>query len=486
MVKANALKTDGATTSKAYALYNAGNLTIGENSEISAGDATNNVNLSAKTSADTLDVMLANNSVTTLQGTAGIGGVGTVNVTLGENAELNFEGATAISNTKAANLTVGAGSVVTFGATAFEASSKTNLTLNGEADKNTKLVFNGTAGTVETLSGSNAEIFLAGADAAAVKARFEVKAPFAGRTLQIKEADIDNSHIVLAAKSTSELSPSDPNFTGKIIDSDRIIIDADAVSATELKKNTIHVMVDQYITEKSDKVAILAVTEKNSKLIFNNLESDDTEVNATVYSGFTNGEIAIKRESDGTNTYYTSNLMTTNISVNTDFVAPTTAALSTGVSLFSANLNSLSKRMGELRNNPYSHGVWTRVFGGEQTTNFGAKQSTVYSTIQAGYDYKLDLGDAANYIGVAVSYTKGMGGQVNPTLSVSQAPLNIPVAGLSSSNTDGVEVAVYNSYVAESGLYSDSILKFGCFMSDLTMPLINDLYSTSNFCSSSK
>lgn len=174
------------------------------------------------------------------------------------------------------------------------------------------------------------------------------------------------------------------------------------------------------------------------------------------------------------------------MSINTDFVALTTAALSAGISLFSANLNSLSKRMGELRNNPYSHGVWTRVFGGEQTTNFGAKQSTVYSTIQAGYDYKLDLGDAANYIGVAVSYTKGMGGQVNPTLSVSQAPLNIPVAGLSSSNTDGVEVAVYNSYVAESGLYSDSILKFGCFMSDLTMPLINDLYSTSNFCSSSK
>lgn len=75
VVKANALKTDGATTSKAYALYNARNLTIGENSEISAGDATNNVNLSAKTSTDTLDVMLANNSVTTLQGTAGIGGM---------------------------------------------------------------------------------------------------------------------------------------------------------------------------------------------------------------------------------------------------------------------------------------------------------------------------------------------------------------------------------------------------------------------------
>lgn len=411
--------------SKAYALYNEGNLTLGASSKIVVGaDTTSaNANLYAKASGDILNANFA------------------------------------------------AGSTTTFGAKAFGGDGAINLSLNGEAGKTAKLVFGADAGKLATLNGSNAEIFLAGADAAAVNARFNSKAGFTRRTLTVDDMQLKDSHIVLAAKSG-------------MIDTNPALIVSDTIAAGTTSQtqinNTLHVMVDQYVTEASDKVAILAVTKKDSKLIFNNLESDGAEVNVTVYSGFTNGEIAIKRESDGTNTYYTSNLMSTNISVNTDFVAPATAALSTGVSLFSANLNSLSKRMGELRFNPYSHGVWARVFGGEQTTNFGAKQSTVYSTVQAGYDYKLDLGDAANYIGMAVSYTKGMGGQVNPTVSIAPVPVSDIVAGLSSSNTDGIEVAVYNSYVAESGLYSDSILKFGYFMNDITLPLVDDPKSFSN------
>ena len=38
-----------------------------------------------------------------------------------------------------------------------------------------------------------------------------------------------------------------------------------------------------------------------------------------------------------------------------------------GFSLFLANLNSLNKRMGELRENPNSHGIWARAFTGLQT-----------------------------------------------------------------------------------------------------------------------
>ena len=260
--------------------------------------------------------------------------------------------------------------------------------------------------------------------------------------------------------------------------SDKIVITAEGSNAS---KNTISlVMQDGDRITDEDRYVVLAEVSGSNK---DNVTFNGGTGGVTVAEGFATVSLGLTRETVASKDYVYTNLSSSNVqdvSINTDFVAPTTAALSAGISLFSANLNSLSKRMGELRNNPYSHGVWTRVFGGEQTTNFGAKQSTVYSTIQAGYDYKLDLGDAANYIGVAVSYTKGMGGQVNPTLSVSQAPLNIPVAGLTSSNTDGVEVAVYNSYVANSGLYSDSIVKFGYYMTDLTMPLINDPYSTSN------
>ena len=78
------------------------------------------------------------------------------------------------------------------------------------------------------------------------------------------------------------------------------------------------------------------------------------------------------------------------------------------------------------------------------------------------------------------SYIKGAGGQVNPVRKMAPAPLNRPIAGLTSSNTNGVEVALYNSYIANSGLYSDSIVKFGYYMTDLAMFGQTDTYSTSN------
>ena len=164
------------------------------------------------------------------------------------------------------------------------------------------------------------------------------------------------------------------------------------------------------ITDEDRYVVLAEVSGSNKE----NVTFNGGAGGVAVDSGFATVSFDLKRitnEKNKTDYVYT-NLASLNIqgvSINTDFVAPTTAALSAGVSVFSANLNSLSKRMGELRNDPYANGVWARVFAGEQTTNFGAKQSTVYSTFQAGYDYKLALQDASNYIGLALSYIKGAG-----------------------------------------------------------------------------
>lgn len=416
------------THSKAYALYNEGNLTLNSGSKIIVGADTTgaDANLYVKTTSDILNASFDAGSTTTFNGKA-FGGTGEIILTLGNKAKVVF---------------------------------------NNDTIQDT--------GNQLAITSDGADILISGSD---VEKRFATKA-FKGRKMEAYTADFKGTNIILAA-STKAQSTDERLY---VSDSFSLV-----GSSTGVEDSNLHVVVDEYGTN-ADKYAVLAAIDRgqngDATITFNGLKSDNSEVETTTYSGFATAKVAIKRFDvvTGSNTisYYASNLMSTDISVNTDFVAPATAALSAGVSLFSANLNSLSKRMGELRNDPYSQGAWARVFGGEQTTNFGAKQSTVYSTVQAGYDYKLALGDAANYIGAAISYTKGMGGQVNPAIKTAPTPLDLPVAGLTSSDTDGVEVALYNSYVANSGLYSDSIVKFGYYMTDLTMPLINDPYSTSN------
>lgn len=87
------------------------------------------------------------------------------------------------------------------------------------------------------------------------------------------------------------------------------------------------------------------------------------------------------------------------------------STLSVSYDLYSANFNSLNKRMGELRDNPYTHGVWGRIFGGSMNSDFGSGSKTNYVTLQAGYDYAFGLRDAKNYSGIALAYgnskTKG-------------------------------------------------------------------------------
>lgn len=493
--------TSGAVRGvNAYGIYNAGNNTLsgnivfGDGTKASVGDDTNTQNsygvyndskLAINGSIEFKDASLVAKSGGSKAHIYNAG-----EMTFAEDAKVfagtAMDGVNVYADSgKEINLVMAAGSTTTFNGTtaAFgvnEAGTAGKINLDLQADKakqGAKLVFNGAgAGDVNILSGSNAEILLSGDGRENILARINsAKTPFDGRVLQVADMQLTDSNFVLAAKSTA--------IDAGAINSDQVVING-STTATKDKQinNTLYIVVDNYTTDSSN-VATLATVDSSvaDNVVFNGLYTD-SEVDSTIYSGFTTAEVKIKRTTDSVSgdVAYTSTLESANIQVNEDFVAPTTAALSAGVSLFSANLNSLSKRMGELRNDPYSQGVWARVFGGSQTTNFGAKQTTLYSTVQAGYDYKLALDGASNYIGVALSYTKGSGGQVDPAYKIAPAPLDIYVSGLSSSSTDGVEIALYNSYVAESGLYSDSIVKFGYYMNDLTMFGQEDTYSTNN------
>lgn len=161
------------------------------------------------------------------------------------------------------------------------------------------------------------------------------------------------------------------------------------------------------------------------------------------------------------------------------------AALGTNYDLYLANLNSLNKRMGELRENANGQGVWARVFNGMQTTKFALDTTSLYTTIQAGYDYAFGSKGANNYLGFALSYANSLG------YSDNTIDINGVGKGLRNTNSNAVEFALYNAYVQDgaskdtgwaNGFYSDSILKFSYIMSSLTfLDQIEKAYDTNNF-----
>ena len=153
----------------------------------------------------------------------------------------------------------------------------------------------------------------------------------------------------------------------------------------------------------------------------------------------------------------------------------TNTALTVNYDLFLANFNSLNKRMGELRDNPYSQGVWARVFGGAMSNEFGSGSKTEYVTLQAGYDYSLALGDARNYMGIALAY--------GSSWTKANDGIGATTSSLSNVNSSMVEVGIYNSYVMDSGWYNDTIFKFDYIMSDFTLTAGSNTSdnSTNNF-----
>ena len=165
------------------------------------------------------------------------------------------------------------------------------------------------------------------------------------------------------------------------------------------------------------------------------------------------------------------------------------SALATNYDLYLANMNSLNKRMGELRDNPHSQGVWARVFNGMQTSSFALETQAVYTTIQAGYDYAFGFEGGNNYLGVALSYANSSTksktiNELNQTTNTTQTK------GIDAVTSNAIEIAVYNSYVQDgasaqsgwsNGLFSDSIVKFSYISSDLTLLDQSNTYNTTNY-----
>ena len=155
----------------------------------------------------------------------------------------------------------------------------------------------------------------------------------------------------------------------------------------------------------------------------------------------------------------------------------TATAFTLNYDLYMANFNSLNKRMGELRENPHSQGVWLRVFNGALSNDFGLKTKTNYTTIQTGYDYAFGNEGSNNYLGFALSYA------LSTSTSEHAFDVNAQKRSVDSIYSNAFEVALYNSYVNDEGFYNDMIAKFSYIMSDFKINNLNDptqITSTTN------
>lgn len=155
----------------------------------------------------------------------------------------------------------------------------------------------------------------------------------------------------------------------------------------------------------------------------------------------------------------------------------TATAFTLNYDLYMANFNSLNKRMGELRENPHSQGVWLRVFNGALSNDFGLKTKTNYTTIQTGYDYAFGNEGSNNYLGFALSYA------LSTSTSEHAFDVNAQKRSIDSIYSNAFEVALYNSYVNDEGFYNDTIAKFSYIMSDFKINNLNDptqITSTTN------
>ena len=267
---------------------------------------------------------------------------------------------------------------------------------------------------------------------------------------------------------------------GKYTYSDRVIIH----SSQDNTKSTIHnlgvvvtIPMLKYLdsvsytpksdTEKGD------VTTKGNIAVATVANASNVKLNALsgtllgfnlIETSFEEVQTNAKGVIDGTNGYTTYFLK----SAKDSGVAPITQEVTSSVfalnyDLFIANFNSLNKRMGDLRNNPYSQGAWGRIFNGQLSNDFGLGSSNNYTTLQAGYDYDFSLSNAKNYLGVAFAYGFSIS---EMSSNASNALQSREIKDIFSNN---IELALYNAYVEDSGLYSDSIAKFSYLMSSFNL-----------------
>lgn len=226
--------------------------------------------------------------------------------------------------------------------------------------------------------------------------------------------------------------------------------EADKVTISSLSDSTSNAMLQMYYTQESlQKASLYPLKQKvlvaRVKQDGNHTFEFDISKPTTVEQGYklimtefekkqTQGNGAIMDE------YY---IKRYGAELNPDEANKSFAMLGVNYLVYLANTNNINKRLGEKRGEELSDSFWIRTYGGQIVQNQGLKTTNNYVSTQAGYDYGF-LGDGSmHFLGLAFGYGFNM---------ISSSAWKMHSQLLSG--------AFYYSYVRDSGVYSDTIVKY--------------------------
>jgi outer membrane autotransporter protein len=115
-------------------------------------------------------------------------------------------------------------------------------------------------------------------------------------------------------------------------------------------------------------------------------------------------------------------------------------------SLFQFETNSLSRRLGELRDANPTSGIWARYYDGKLEQGDASLKANLF---QAGYDKRSDGKTEKTYRGAALSYAKGDG-----------------TYALGTGDMKETTFSLYQTGIKNDGRYYDVVLKAGKYMND--------------------
>lgn len=181
------------------------------------------------------------------------------------------------------------------------------------------------------------------------------------------------------------------------------------------------------------------------------LDLDGVNTVQTITEGDVNGAISQVIDAKG-------NAQAVTVSKNTKLDAFGSVAALNAVA-WRHELNSVSKRMGELRDAPEGVGAWARLYGSEM--EYGDQNiESQNTTIQIGSDYKIGQWT----VGATVGYTDGESDYDR-----------------GSSDNEAWNFGVYGTWFAENGQYVDLIAKYSRLSQDFKLDTMKGDYDNNAF-----
>lgn len=154
-------------------------------------------------------------------------------------------------------------------------------------------------------------------------------------------------------------------------------------------------------------------------------------------------------------------LTVTGAAKNTNLIA-TSELVATQMMLWRAEADDLNQRMGELRDSTNANGLWVRTYGGKSEATMVDNE---FVGFQFGYDSNVASGVNQQFVGGAISYTKG-----DASFSTGTG------------DNDTFAFTGYSTWLLDSGSYVDISAKYGKLNSDFDIKTglgnLNGDYST--------